>query len=297
MIMMRFIREIVRKVLGSRSSEPIIDTWDRKKKNLARMYSHKNYTNDEFSALLDRLGIHKGDYVFLHSSLRSFFEFPNLNEHTIIEIILGKIGDTGVLMMPGSGRSHSYFDVNHTVSTSGKISQTFTTIPGVSRSLDAYFSVSYFSGKKSNYIDHHIDSINPFDEHSPFEDLLQNKGKILCLGIGKYPIKLSFIHYITYQLFENGTEYVSTFNKHLETTIVTGNHHKLLKKILVRNDSFQNNNIVIRQIAKNTRHVYQKCGFLKGYCCNANDLLTEATNSKKFKGKIYVQRKMRGRHE
>ncbi|WP_142975857.1 MULTISPECIES: AAC(3) family N-acetyltransferase [Enterococcus] len=287
------LRMFIRKFLKSRKSESIIDTIERRKKNIAIKMSRRKFSNEDFCSLIKKLGIENGDYVFLHSSIKSFFEFPDIDEAKIINCILETIGEDGVLMMPGYGSNKTIFDVNNTVSVSGKISKYFSQMEGVIRSLDAYFSVSYFQSKKTKikYKDKHVKSINPFDENSPFYDLLLNDGKILCLGIGKYPIKISFIHYITFFLFKNENSYQNVFKKYINTNIITKEGKHIEKEILVRKDFFQNNNKIIKKLVKQTPHAKYNIGYLRGYCCNAKDMFEKGIEFNKSGLTLYKKTK------
>ncbi|BCA85007.1 hypothetical protein EsVE80_05300 [Enterococcus saigonensis] len=281
------IRKYLRIVVKARENETISDAFVRKKKNLYIKFNQKTFSIDELDCILEYMGLQEGDYIFLHCSLKSFFQFENMNSEILINKILSKIGESGVLMMPGSGDNQNFLDVLYTPSSFGKITEVFRSNYPIKRSLNSYFSVSYLNGKDSCYKDNHIKSRYPFDEKSPFNDLLVNDGKILCLGIGKHPHKITFIHYVVYRLLKDNKNFEKIIGKELNTTLVLEDRSKIEKNIIVRADGLKNDKRNISKLAKNTHHKYLKKGKLDCYCCNAVDIFDTAKQMMNSNIKFY----------
>lgn len=271
----RIGRKTIRFFLQSKENETILDSIDRNKKTFFEKITRKKYNSSDLKNLLIDIGIKRGDVLFVHSSLRAFFEFQDIDEVVIIDTLKEVVGEEGTILMPSYGMNIASFDVKKTPSYAGSISNFFIKDSKVRRSLNSYFSVSCWSENTNEFIKDHINSLNPFDTHSPFDMFLKKGGKILTLGIGKYPYKVTFIHYIVYYLRKT-PNYLNVFNKTIETEIIGYDGEKYQKKLLVRNERCQNNNRNIKKLMKDVKHQTRKLGFLDIYTCSSKDLLMES---------------------
>ena len=149
--------------------------------------------------LTEKIGLKKGDVVFIHSSLENLN--PGFSEFLIIDILLDIVGEEGTLVFPCwhfDYRAEDYlkkdelFDVKKSPTVMGFL-------PGLAcRYEDAYRSLHPTSsciaiGKYAQEItgDHHK-TIYPCDENSPFCKIINYNGKIIGLGVSTY--NLSFVH-------------------------------------------------------------------------------------------------------
>ncbi len=148
-------------------------------------------TKQEIIQQLHEVGIKHGDIVMLHSSL-SKIGYVDGGADTVINALLHTVGEDGTLMMPAFpaiGYNYDYlntdpvFDVKHTPSKMGIITELFRKRKGVVRSLHPTDSVCAI-GKQAYYLTKgHFGQLTPYNSHSPFYRLCELKGKIILMGV------------------------------------------------------------------------------------------------------------------
>jgi len=141
------------------------------------------------SALYD-LGIRSGDVVYVRSSyddMRSIRATPM----EIIEILAEAVGATGTVVMPtypmgGLSQAyldqHPFFDWRRTPSRSGILTEVFRRMAGTERSINPTHPVAARGALAKWLTEGHECSAMPFDEHSPFQKLLQMNASVLSMG-------------------------------------------------------------------------------------------------------------------
>jgi aminoglycoside 3-N-acetyltransferase len=140
-------------------------------------------------ALLE-LGLRPGEIVFVHaaySQMRSIRATPL----EIIEALCRVMGQAGTVAMPTfpmNGPSQTYlehhpvFDWRRTPSQAGLLTEVFRRMPGTERSLHPTHPVGARGAAAAWLTAGHERSCTPFDEHSPFQKLLERDAFILSLG-------------------------------------------------------------------------------------------------------------------
>ncbi|WP_342600224.1 AAC(3) family N-acetyltransferase [Psychrobacillus sp. FSL H8-0483] len=236
------LREIIRYLIKSRENEKISDAIDRHKTRLQKKINRKKISEEDFLKIIKSMGIKSGDTVMLHASWRKFYNYSGTPK-SLIENFIELLGNEGTLLMPCYGDNRKYFDVKNTRSTAGVLSEEFRRYPGVKRSECSHFSVCAF-GKDADIITkYHIKSEFGFDNFSPYYIFSQKENsKVVMLGMGKYPIKLTLIHCIEY-IFKDVYPYFNRYlsKKYTATVIINdgtitkremieGNYAKLYKK-------------------------------------------------------------------
>lgn len=271
--MKRNLRLIIRRILGCREKETINDCVDRRKYNLLRKVYKKKYKIDDFERLIKKLGIQKSDNIFVQSSWRSFVGF-NGRPEDIIMSLENIIGTKGHLMMPSGSADKECLNIEKDSSVMGVITEIFRLNDETNRSLDSYFPIS-ISGVNSEKISkNHLNSISPFDKDSPLSYLHQNSGKLVFLGMGKIPFKVSFIHLFTYAMKDKVDFYDNCYKTYLDTTII--DEKKVYnKKLLVRDDSVENNNVNIKRAVKNSSKKTGRIGLVDIVIIDTVDLYNE----------------------
>ncbi|MDG1842658.1 MAG: AAC(3) family N-acetyltransferase [Crocinitomicaceae bacterium] len=140
---------------------------------------------------LKTCGIQPGDDLLVHSSLSSIGYVQNGAE-TVINALLKVVGEKGNLLMPSSPNAFlqlnyiqnlKVFDVLHTPSALGSITEIFRTKKGVLRSEHPTEPVCCYGPNSMDYTGTHFGELTPYTKKSPFYKLVQNKGKILYLGV------------------------------------------------------------------------------------------------------------------
>jgi len=151
---------------------------------------------------LKKLGIKRGDIIFVHSSLKSI-GFVESGPETVINALMEIIGSEGTLVMPcfslqGSMvetlESDLIFDPQKTPSTVGAIPEAFRKRPGVSRSIHPTHSVCAWGLKAKCITEEHERASTNFGPGTPFYKIMEEGGFILGLGVDFGPI--TFVHAI-----------------------------------------------------------------------------------------------------
>jgi aminoglycoside 3-N-acetyltransferase len=139
---------------------------------------------------LGRVGVRPGSLVFVHSS----FDQMRLIRATPLEVIgvlSEAVGEVGTVVMPAfpmSGRSQDYldegrvFDWRRTPSAAGLLTEVFRRMAGTERSLHPTHSVAARGRDARQVTQGHERSTLPFDEHSPFQRLLDRGADVLSIG-------------------------------------------------------------------------------------------------------------------
>lgn len=146
------------------------------------------YDSLDFKNELINLKINKGDYVFIHSSLKTLGDYkdnkyPNLFQ-MIKKSIFELIGDNGLIVVPTFNFEFAKgidFDVQNSLSIRmGAFSEYIRKLPLAHRTSHPMHSVSLL-GKNSEIISQY-EGETEFSEGSTFNFLIKKKCKILFLG-------------------------------------------------------------------------------------------------------------------
>ncbi|WP_335870798.1 aminoglycoside N(3)-acetyltransferase [Bacillus sp. 2205SS5-2] len=154
---------------------------------------------------LKRIGVQKGDYLMVHSSLSSLGWVCG-GEQAVVEALLEVVTEEGSIIMSTQSSNNSdptYWEnppvpedwhevirnqmpAYHPALTStrgmGRIVESFRTHPDVIRSAHPKLSFAAYGNVAQSLIDNH--SINlPFGEESPLARLYERNSKILLLGV------------------------------------------------------------------------------------------------------------------
>ncbi len=151
---------------------------------------------------LRKLGIQRGNIVFVHSSLKSI-GFVEGGAETVIDALMETVGTDGALAMPclsliGSMAETlergSIFDPKRTPSAVGAITEAFRKRQGVYRSIHPTHSVCA-SGAKAEWIKNgHENASTNFGPGTPLYKIMEEDGLIVGLGIDFGPV--TFVHVI-----------------------------------------------------------------------------------------------------
>ena len=158
---------------------------------------------------LKRIGIKKGDRVFLHSSYKSI-GLNSGNPQDVIDSFMEVLGENGCLGMPVFSFCFSNekpFDIESSQSKVGIIPEFFRKMKGVSRSFSPSHSTVFY-GKYAEHFSRGAEFKPPYSFEGPFGKLYDLNFKIVMLGCGLAPN--SMIHAIEdwaqLPYFVNGTQ-------------------------------------------------------------------------------------------
>lgn len=166
----------------------------RRVKNLINIKKEKLTLHTLKQLFLDEFGIIRGDNLIVSSS------FGNLNTNfsplELIKLLQDTIGPEGNLVMPFYPPGNSYewaannavFDMDKTRSSMGILTQIFSEIPEVYKSIHPTKAVVAWGKNAKEIISGHDSSTTPFYWDSPYGWLLKNSSKSIGLGIKSNPI-------------------------------------------------------------------------------------------------------------
>jgi len=150
---------------------------------------------------LRALGISKGDFLCIHSSM-SRCGFVLGGAETFVRSFQEIVGIEGTLMVPtftGGNSTLGYvkknpppFDVALTSGTTGCINEIFRQMPGSVRSYHPTHSVSSRGRLAEDIVKSHHLSKTPFGENTPYAKLIENRGKVVLINVNAN----SLVHYI-----------------------------------------------------------------------------------------------------
>lgn len=149
---------------------------------------NSTYDSSEFKEVLNEIGLAKGDYVFIHSSLKTLGKYKDEKNLDLLEMIkntiLNLIGDDGLIIVPTFNFDFAKgvdFNVNNSPATGmGALSEFVRTNPNSNRTKHPMHSISMI-GANSEYISN-LEGDTEFSNGSAFDYLLKKNCKILYLG-------------------------------------------------------------------------------------------------------------------
>lgn len=136
------------------------------------------------------LGVRSGRILFVHVSFGALGYFRS-GPGGLIDLLLRLLGPEGTLAMPSfpfTGSMVAYagtdpvFDVRHTPSRLGVVTEAFRAWPGVRRSLHPTHSVCALGREATGLVAGHDECASPCGSGSPFDRLVDLDGWILRLG-------------------------------------------------------------------------------------------------------------------
>lgn len=279
--MKKILRNLVRKLLNTREHESIPDAIDRRKTKLKKLIYNGRYSkNDLYNQLLN-IGIRKGDIVLVHASWREFFNFQGTPED-VIYILEELVGESGTILMPTFGADKSNFDVENTPSAAGVISEVFRKKPNAIRSASPHSSVSAIGKHAYDLTSQHVNSVYSFDENSPYYLLTKyNNSKVLFLGLGKKPTKITLFHCAGYLMKDKLPFYKNIFTDNRESTVIKDGNEKRIT-LITRNPRYKNDNNAFKKIYKSiSKRNYNKISNLDIVLFDAREGLEKAIEAAK----------------
>jgi len=157
-----------------------------------------DYSQDQIIDALKRVGIKKGDSIFVHSSLKSFGKIcKGITKEYFLNAFLASLTETvgteGNIIMPTFSYSfckNQTFDPQKTPSTVGILTESFRKMKDVKRSTDPIFSIAVL-GKDSDYFA--SVGTNCFGKNSIFEKLYYKDVKLMFIGD---TFDITYMHFV-----------------------------------------------------------------------------------------------------
>lgn len=236
--MKKIIRLIVRKIIGAREHETISDAFDRKKHKILKIFNKKEFTKEDLEKKIIALGLKNGDIVIVHASWRSFIGYIG-NPQDVIDSIKKIVGKEGTIIMPSYTINKDVFNYNDPTSA-GYIAETFRKNKNVYRSLNNVFSFCAYGKDAKSITEKHIVSKYPFDENSPYYLAMKKNAKVLLLGLGKKPHKITLFHAITFSLKTKMNIYKNIYNTKKSGIIYDESGKKIITNYCDKDNKYQN---------------------------------------------------------
>lgn len=240
-------RNIVRRWVGAREGETILDA--RRRKQVQRNSETDGVVyddNDLIEALLS-LGIEKGDTLIVHSQWRSFYGYRQGSPEALVLLLMQLVGPDGNVLMPAYGANKTRFDVGSTASGAGVLSEVFRMMPGVERAAIPHFSLAGIGPDVPLFFSQSEQCSYGFDESSPYS-LASNAGaKILLLGMGADTPKISSFHLAAWRCKDTVLPYRDIWVEK-RVTVVDGEGRERERIAMGKRAGVKNNNRVFRHI-------------------------------------------------
>ena len=149
------------------------------------------FSKDDLLKAFHHIGIVADDTVLVHSSLSQIGYVEN-GAKDVVEALLESVGKSGNVLMPNSPNAQyqldyiqqlDFFDVAHSPSKLGAISECFRKMPDAIRSAHPTEPVSCIGPDAVYFVGTHFGNLTPYNENSPFFKVAEKEGKILYLGV------------------------------------------------------------------------------------------------------------------
>jgi aminoglycoside 3-N-acetyltransferase len=180
----------------------------RRLKRLVRVYHRLffSFTPADLERALLQLGVVPGDVLMVHSAFDRFLGLKG-GPVDVVRTLQEVVGPGGALMMPtipflGTAVEYALrdpvFDVRHTVSRMGLITELFRRSPGVLRSIHPTHSVAVWGHRADAMIAGHEHAETPCGRQTPYGRLMEHDGKILLMGVS--PSTMTFCYFVAEEL-------------------------------------------------------------------------------------------------
>lgn len=156
----------------------------------------KQTKEDLYRLLTESFKIKHGDKLFVSSSFGNLCA-TDFTPQDLIHMLMEIVGPEGTIMMPfypplsssAWAKSGISFDMTSTKSSMGVITNLFSKMPGVVKSMHPTKAVCVW-GKDAGLFadDHYRETVTPFYCNSPYGKFLKAGSKSLALGIGRMPM-------------------------------------------------------------------------------------------------------------
>ncbi len=230
-----FVRKFLSKILSKKLKAKFKEFEYKNKKKLIRKLPslNENYLKE---ILVNKLGINKGDNLFIHSSMDMIN--TELSPLQVLEMILDIVGENGSVSVPTFIRYSSKewmemndkFDIKRTPSGMGIFSERVRRHKLSKRSLHPTKSVATIGNIAEKVLNEHHLNMYQFGKKSPFVKLLDYDVKVI--GLGAPMSYISMVHTVE-DVYPS--EYPKKINedKIYEKICIDENKEEVLVKTLV----------------------------------------------------------------
>lgn len=256
------LRIFIRKILVIKENETILDGIQRHKFHFLKKIPFKKVEKEIFEKNLKDLGVGNADVIIVHCSWRGMYALDASPEWVINELIRC-VGKEGTVLMPCFGDNDGYFSLQNTKSQAGVLSEIFRKKRGVYRSVFPKFSMVGYGKNAEDILKTHVDSRYQFDEQSPYYRAVKEyHAKILLLGMGKNPHKISVFHCASYAARLVDKFYAQCYTRKKVARIVIDSNSEREIEYIDRQNMYVNDRNVFKKLLKK---VHSKSIIRRGY--------------------------------
>lgn len=158
------------------------------KKRFGQCIYHQKYGTAELIAVMQSLGMQRGDTICIHASMKEFYNYQGTADE-LISALIDFLGPEGTLIMPALPSYKQrfdpsfVFDVAHTPTIAGYLAERFRCTPGVMRSINVEHSACAIGKNAEWLLQDHLASDNCWDEKSPWYRMTLLNAKVFDLGM------------------------------------------------------------------------------------------------------------------
>lgn len=202
------------------------------RKKIGKILYKKKYTPNDIVGAMVRMGMKPGDVVFIHASMKEFYNYQGTADD-LINAVIEYLTPEGTLLMPALpftsirdvDLDNFIFDPATQKTAAGHLAESFRHFPGVIRSKNVQHSVCAW-GKHAEWLtkDHHLGQ-NCWDECSPFFRMTKLNALVINLGMPKHYIG-TFDHCVEAILYKEHPYWKQFFNKE-QTFRYYDEHHNV----------------------------------------------------------------------
>jgi len=146
---------------------------------------YPRYGEAELRSALERLGVHAGATLFLHSAWDEFYNFDG-TAVDLVRLLRRHVGSEGTIAMPAyplRAAPVEMFDVRRTPTGAGLVPEMFRRMPGARRSINLIHSVAAIGPNADFLVRDHHRSETPWDQRSPYARLADVDAVLVCVGL------------------------------------------------------------------------------------------------------------------
>lgn len=283
------IKRIIRNCLKIRKDETIEDGLNRHYYKIKKILPHKNISLRQLDGYLDDLGVKSGDVLIVHAAWRALYMI-DASPEDVVYLLIKKIGATGTLLMPCYGSDNHNFDVRKTKSTAGILSECLRLYHGSVRSVFPKFSMCAYGRDAESILSEHRFSEYQFDGHSPYSIATKRyNAKVLLMGMGVNPHKISVFHCASYDSKSNVAYYKNCYSRK-DSSYVVSDVFEGMVQYIDRMPEYDNYKSKFKKLFKETPKEIVKKNGLVLVLFNAIDAYSVALDYCQKGGKIYKKK-------
>lgn len=205
--------------------------------------SKKNKKDNYYKLTLENIetafkvfNIKKGDSILIHSAM----SFIDEDAETIIEYFKNKVGKYGNVLMPThplltKENGVEVYDITHSKSTVGYLTEMFRKSSGVKRSQHPLSSIAAWGKDQDYFLENNLNMNKPLPHglDSSYYKFAQKGGKAILIGANS---RRATIMHTGYEVLDDNFKVRDFFDDH---RIIVKDNHTLIGDFIVREENYK----------------------------------------------------------